>query len=174
MCVYILFLIILFLFFCYPIVTLKNWWKEFGSAPAFIQTPDNCDNKEQTKKDICVPLKKKQKKKKRKETKESKMKINTELVGQKVVPLFFWLFARFTIYLGARYFVYRYIVSQIKSGSTMFCFIHFFYVGLIRLAVLCYKSHQGLLKTQSCMLGHQRGTRTWLAIRYVATTWNIT
>ena len=31
-------------------VTLKNWWKEFASAPPFMQTPDNCDNKEQTKK----------------------------------------------------------------------------------------------------------------------------
>ena len=48
------------------------------------------------------------KKNKKKEKKESKMKINTELVGEKVpenksCPPFFWLFARFTIYFRARY-----------------------------------------------------------------------
>ena len=68
------------------------------------------------------------------------MRVNTELVGEKVpemkvARLLLWLFARLTIYLKARYFVYIYIyiyiyiVSQIKSGSTMFCFIHFFMSG---------------------------------------------
>ena len=42
------------------------------------------------------------------------MRVNTELVGEKVpeikvARLLLWLFARLTIYLKARYFVYIYI-----------------------------------------------------------------
>ena len=53
--------------------------------------------KEREKKDICIPLKRTKKKKKRK--KESKLKINTELVGEKVpenksCPPFFLAFCK--------------------------------------------------------------------------------
>ena len=66
------------------------------------------------------------------------MRVNTELVGEKVpemkvARLLLWLFARLTIYLKARYFVYIYIYSkpdQIRIHEVLF--YSFFYVGLIR------------------------------------------
>ena len=81
-------------------------------------------NKER-KKDIYI-----KKNKKKKEKKESKMKINTELVGEKVpenksCPPFFLAFCKVYYLLQGQI----YIVSQIKSGSTMSCFIHFFMSG---------------------------------------------
>ena len=90
--------------------------------------------------------KEKQKQNKTKQKKERKMKINTELVGEKVsenksYPPSFLAFCK-VYYLphGQIFRIYsKYIVSQIKSGSTMSCFnvlFIFFYVGLIRLAVL--------------------------------------
>ena len=84
----------------------------------------------------------KKNKKKRKRKKESKMKINTELVGEKVpekksCPPFFLAFCKvyyspqgqiFRIYIYIHYVYYIYMVSQIKSGSTMSCFIHLFFM----------------------------------------------
>ena len=83
-------------------------------------------NKERKKKDIYIPLKRT----KKKEKKESKMKINTVLVGEKVpenrsCPPFFLAFCMVYYLLQGQI----YIVSQIKSGSTMSCFIHLFMSG---------------------------------------------
>ena len=83
-------------------------------------------NKERKKKRYLHSIKKN----KKKEKKESKMKINTELVGEKVpenksCPPFFLAFCK-VYYLRQGQI---YIVSQIKSGSTMSCFIHFFMSG---------------------------------------------
>ena len=72
------------------------------------------------------------------------MRVNTELVGEKVpeikvVRLLLWLFARLTIYLKATYFKYIYIYiyiylyskpDQIRIHDVLF--YSFFYVGLIR------------------------------------------
>ena len=85
-------------------MTLKNWRKEFGSAPPFMICANTIQvSIKKEKKGYLHPIKKNQKKKKKKR-KESKMKINTELVGEKVpekkrCPLF-------TIFFRARYFVY--------------------------------------------------------------------
>ena len=70
------------------------------------------------------------KKNKKKEKKESKMKINTVLVGEKVpenrsCPPFCLAFCMVYYLLQGQI----YIVSQIKSGSTMSCFIHLFMSG---------------------------------------------
>ena len=83
-------------------------------------------NKERKKKDIYIPLKRT----KKKEKKESKMKINTVLVGEKVpenrsCPPFFLAFCMVYYLLQGQI----YIVSQIKSGSTMSCFVHLFMSG---------------------------------------------
>ena len=70
-CTYLIFNNFIFIL-CYPIVTLKNWWKEFGSAPPFmICTNTRQESIKKEKKDICMPLKrtknKKEKEQKRKE-----------------------------------------------------------------------------------------------------------
>ena len=63
------------------------------------------------------------------------MRVNTELVGEKVpenksCPPFFLAFCKvYCLSQGQIFRIYIYIVSQIKSASTMFYFIHFFMSG---------------------------------------------
>ena len=154
----ILFPLIWFSFFCYPIVTLKKLVKRVWFCPSLY---DMCKhqtsvNKEREKrrwrrsleeeekgkgegdKFYLYAIKKKKKKEKEKQNKtkqkkERKMKINTELVGEKVSenkscrPSFLAFCKVYYLPHGQIFRIYsKYIVSQIKSGSTMSCFIVLF------------------------------------------------
>ena len=79
--------------FCYPIVTLKNWWKEFGSAPPFMicantrqvsikkgkkrrwrRSLKEEEKEKEKKKDICILLKGTKQNKNKQTNKQKKQK----------------------------------------------------------------------------------------------------
>ena len=125
-CIYLIFDNFIFILLLSDI-NLKNLVKGVWLCPSLY---DMCKHQKvsikREKKDIYIPLKRT----KKKEKKESKMKINTVLVGEKVpenrsCPPFFLAFCMVYSLLQGQI----YIVSQIKSGSTMSCFIHLFMSG---------------------------------------------